>query len=233
MSVVEADDYKGMWNYASCEKLFEGESKNASAISIGPAGELKLSGASVACTDQDQERRPARHAARGGVGAVMGSKGLKWVLVDPGKAKTRQPASKDFNKQNKAYSQEYLDGPQMFKHGTSSVVPMANMLNTFVYKNRTEGQSPDVETLDGARIVESFEERGGGMHNCMTGCIVKCSEHRPRQGRQLQDVGPRVRDADAPRRNCAIKSWDEVADLDRSVTRSASTRSRPAPRSRS
>ena len=25
------------------------------------------------------------------------------------------------------------------------------------------------------KIVETFEERGGGMHNCMTGCIVKCS----------------------------------------------------------
>jgi len=112
VSIVAADEYKGMWNYASCEKLLANESKNASVISIGPAGELKLSGASVACTDQDQERRPARHAARGGVGAVMGSKGLKWVLVDPGKARTRQPASKDFNKLNKSYSQEYLDGPR-------------------------------------------------------------------------------------------------------------------------
>jgi aldehyde:ferredoxin oxidoreductase len=55
------------------------------------------------------------------------------------------------------------------------VVPVANMLNTFPYKNRTEGQSPGRETLDGARIVESFETRGGGMHNCMTGCIVQCS----------------------------------------------------------
>jgi aldehyde:ferredoxin oxidoreductase len=36
--IVAADDYKGMWNYASCEKLLAGESKNASAISIGPAG---------------------------------------------------------------------------------------------------------------------------------------------------------------------------------------------------
>ena len=32
------------------------------------------------------------------------------------------------------------------------------------YKNRIEGRSPDVETLDGMRIVESFDERGGGMH---------------------------------------------------------------------
>ena len=63
----------------------------------------------------------------------------------------------------------------MFKFGTSSVVPIANMLNTFPYKNRTSGQSPDAATLDGKRIVESFETRGGGMHNCMTGCIVRCS----------------------------------------------------------
>ncbi len=215
VSVVEADDYKGMWNYASCEKLFEGESKNASAISIGPAGELQLGGASVACTDQDQERRPARHAARGGVGAVMGSKGLKWVLIDPGKAKTRQPASKDFNKQNKAYSQEYLEGPQMFQHGTSSVVPMANMLNTFVYKNRTEGQSPDVETLDGARIVESFEERGGGMHNCMTGCIVKCSNIVHDADGKYKTSALEFETLTLLGASCAIKTFDEVAELDR------------------
>ena len=49
------------------------------------------------------------------------------------------------------------------------------MLNTFPYKNRTEGQSPDAGTLAGSNIVESFETRGGEMHNCMTGCIVKCS----------------------------------------------------------
>ena len=154
VKLVAADDYKGMWNYALCEKLLGNYPKSASAISIGPAGEMKMSGASVACTDQNKERRPARHAARGGLGAVMGAKGLKWVVVDPGKAKPRGAAdSKAFNAQNKGYSKDYLAGPQMFKTGTSSVVPVANMLNTFVYKNRTEGQSPDVQSLDGARIV--------------------------------------------------------------------------------
>ena len=52
VEVVAADEYKGMWNYALCEKLLAGESKNASVISIGPAGELGLSGASVASPDQ-------------------------------------------------------------------------------------------------------------------------------------------------------------------------------------
>ncbi|MGH0036263.1 MAG: aldehyde ferredoxin oxidoreductase N-terminal domain-containing protein [Myxococcota bacterium] len=216
VEVVAADEYKGMWNYALCAKLLEDEPKTASVISIGPAGEMRLSGASVACTDQDKERRPARQAARGGLGAVMGSKGLKWVLVDPGKARLRGPAeAKDFARTNKDYTKAYREGPQMFKHGTSSVVPVANMLNTFPYKNRTEGQSPDAQTLDGARIVESFEERGGGMHNCMTGCIVQCSNI--------------VHDADGNYKTsalefetltllgscCAVQSWEDVADLDR------------------
>jgi aldehyde:ferredoxin oxidoreductase len=216
VSIVSADEYKGMWNYAACEKLLAGEGKNASVISIGPAGELRLAGASVACTDQDAERRPARHAARGGLGAVMGSKGLKWVLVDPGKAKTRQAAdTKAFNQKNKKYSKDYLDGPQMFATGTSSVVPMANMLNTFPYKNRTEGQSPDVETLDGARIVESFESRGGGMHNCMTGCIVKCSNIVHDADGNYKTSALEFETLTLLGASCAIKTFDEVADLDR------------------
>ena len=39
VSIVSADDYKGMWNYALCEKLLASEAKSASVISIGPAGE--------------------------------------------------------------------------------------------------------------------------------------------------------------------------------------------------
>jgi aldehyde:ferredoxin oxidoreductase len=215
-TVVAADDYKGMMNYASCEKLLANEAKSASAITIGPAGERRLKGASVGCTDSDRERRPARHAARGGLGAVMGSKGLKWVLVDPGKAKTRQPlGGKDFNALTKRYTKAYVEGPQIFKHGTSTVVPVANMLNTFVYKNRTEGQSPDVQTLDGARIVENFATRGGGMHNCMTGCVVKCSNIVHDKDGKYKTSALEFETITLLGANCAIKTVDEVAVLDR------------------
>ena len=214
--IVAADDFKGLWNYASCEKLLKDRPKTASAISIGPAGEMKLTGASVACTDADKARRPARHAARGGLGAVMGSKGLKWVCIDPGKARLRGAAeSKTFNGTNKEYTKAYLDGPQMFKTGTSNVVPIANMLNTFVYKNRTEGQSPDVNNLDGARIVESFEERGGGMHNCMTGCIVSCSNIVHDKDGNYKTSALEFETLTLLGANCAIDNWDDVADLDR------------------
>jgi aldehyde:ferredoxin oxidoreductase len=215
-SVKEVPDCKGMWNYALIEHLSQSYPQTASFISIGPAGELKLSGASVACTDQEQDRHPARHAARGGLGAVMGSKGLKYVSVDPGKAGVRQPAErKEFVGLCKQYTKDYLAGPQMFKTGTSTVVPVANMLNTFPYKNRTAGQSPDAETLDGHRIVESFETRGGRMHNCMTGCIVQCSNVVHDAEGNYKTSALEFETLTLLGANCAIQSWEDVADLDR------------------
>ena len=217
VKLVPADDYKGLWNYASCEKLLSDKSKSASAISIGPAGERMLKGASVACTDKDRERRPARHAARGGVGAVMGAKRLKWVMTDPGKAPLRRPADmKGFAAYMKEFSKNYLSTRHdMFKNGTSAVVPLANMLNTFPYKNRTEGQNPHMEGLDGARINATFEERGGGMHNCMTGCIVSCSNIVHDKNGQYVTSALEFETLTLLGSCCDINNWEDVADLDR------------------
>ena len=212
--IVAGDAYKGLWNYAACEKLYEKYPQTASFITIGPAGEMQLSGASVACTDE--KGRPARHAARGGLGAVMGSKGLKFVAVDAGKLSIRQPAvRKEFFAYAKDYTKAYQAGPQMFKTGTASVVFIANMLNTFPYKNRTEGQSPDVETLRGERIVESFATRGGGMHNCMSGCIVQCSNVVHDKDGNYKTSALEFETLTMLGANCGIASWEDVADLDR------------------
>jgi aldehyde:ferredoxin oxidoreductase len=103
----------------------------------------------------------------------------------------------------------------MFKTGTSTVVPVANMLNTFPYKNRTEGQSPDAETLAGQRIIESFATRGGRMHNCMTGCIVQCSNVVHDAEGKYKTSALEFETITLLGANCAIKSWEDVADLDR------------------
>ncbi|MBT7950407.1 MAG: aldehyde ferredoxin oxidoreductase, partial [Gammaproteobacteria bacterium] len=201
-----------------CEKLLSSYPKTASAISIGPAGEMMLSAASVATTDKSKHRRPARHAARGGVGAVMGSKCLKWIMVDAGKARVRQPAdAKGFAQFNKKFSKNYLsDGRHnIFKGGTSTGVPMANMLHTFPYKNRTEGRNPEVDKLDGARIHESFESRGGGMHNCMAGCIVRCSNIVHDSDGNYVTSALEFETLTLLGSCCAINNWEDVADLDR------------------
>jgi len=216
--LVAADEHKGKWNYALIEDLVQSYSKTASFISIGPAGEMRLKGASVACTDADKDRHPARHAGRGGLGAVMGSKGLKYVSVDPGKSPVRKPEKKEFYALGKQYTKTFIEGPgqEPFpKWGTSAIVEEANQIYTFPYKNRVEGQSPDVHELDGMRIVESFETRGGGMHNCMTGCIVQCSNIVHDADGNYKTSALEFETLTLLGSNCAIASWEDVADLDR------------------
>ena len=67
-------------NYDTVEKIKAEHGEKIACISIGQAGEMKMSAASVAFTDM--ELRPTRHAGRGGVGAVMGSKGVKVIVID-------------------------------------------------------------------------------------------------------------------------------------------------------
>ena len=168
--VVPADEYKGMWNYAACEKLLADYPQTASAISIGPVGELQLKGASIACTDQEKQRHPAPSCGARWIGRGHGVEGFEVAGSRPG-AGASPPAGGRHGVATrcvKEYSKAYLDGPQIFKYGTSAILPTANMLNTLPYKNRTEGQSPDAANLAGMKIVESFEVRGGAMHNCMT-----------------------------------------------------------------
>jgi len=213
--LVECADLKGLWNYATCAKLAERYPAKASFITIGPAGEMQLRGSSVATTDQDN-RYPTRHAARGGLGAVMGSKGLKYVSCDATGAAMREPANVEaFRELNKKYTREYLDGPLVFKHGTSAFVSVANNLNTFPHKNRVEGQSPDAQTLDGMRIVEDFPKLGGRMHNCLTGCIVKCSNIVHGEDGKYKTSALEFETLTLLGSNIAMKTYQQVATFDR------------------
>ena len=215
VEVVAADSYAGKWNYALCEELATKYPKSASFISIGPAGEQRLRGSSVACTDQDN-RYPARHAARGGLGAVMGSKCLKYMAVDAGGQRARKAVdAAKFGEMCKKYTRGYLDGPQIFAKGTSAFVPVANQLHSFPNKNRTSGQSEHVKALDGARINESFETRGGAMHNCLTGCIVKCSNVVHDRDGKYKTSALEFETLALLGSNCGIDNWEDVADLDR------------------
>jgi aldehyde:ferredoxin oxidoreductase len=89
------------------------------------------------------------------------------------------------------------------------------MLNTLPYKNRTEGQSPDAANLAGMKIVESFETRGGGMHNCMTGCIVKCSNVVHDESGSYLTSALEFETLALLGSNCAVGKWEDVAELDR------------------
>lgn len=82
----EDDPYMG--NYALTELFHWKYGEDIGLLSIGPAGIRKRLSACI--TGSDLEKRPTRAAGRGGVGAVMGSKGLKAIVIQP----SRKPSEK-------------------------------------------------------------------------------------------------------------------------------------------
>jgi len=113
-------------------------------------------------------------------------------------------------------SKDYLSTRhELIKHGTSGVVPVANMFHTLPYRNRTSGQNPHFEGLDGAKIRETFDSRGGGMHNCMSGCIVKCSNIVNDKDGNYVTSALEFETLALMGSSCDINDWEEVAVLDR------------------
>jgi len=89
VEITPAPDLKMKGNYDTVAKINQEYGDKIACISIGQAGEMKLLSSTVAFTDMEQ--RPARHAARGGVGAVMGSKGVKVIVIDDAGTAMRAP----------------------------------------------------------------------------------------------------------------------------------------------
>src|SRR5206468_6667992 len=112
----------------------------------GPVGEYQGLIAGIAFTDKDG--RPSRLSARGGVGAVMGSKKVKAVVVDTDKI----PPFEDPKKVNAAikdYSKMLLaDGIVLNfyqKLGTAGMADVQNMMGGLPVRNFSAGQLADVK----------------------------------------------------------------------------------------
>jgi len=80
VQILPAGDLVGKGNYAVMESLWATYGKNVGVLSIGQAGEQCLKGASI--QQADMNGRPGRAHGRGGLGAVMGAKKIKAIVVD-------------------------------------------------------------------------------------------------------------------------------------------------------
>jgi aldehyde:ferredoxin oxidoreductase len=176
VTLQDAEAYKGMKTYALVEEVKK-LGKNPAVISIGPAGESKWKGASVAFTDKDGH--PARHAGRGGLGAVMGAKGLKAIVVDDAGTPAVSMVDKDAYREiltnwTKVVKEDkQLQGFSMY--GTPAGIVALRGLGSMPSKNYSSEETPNVEAIGGEALAKLREERGGRMDGCMPGCIVKCS----------------------------------------------------------
>src|SRR4030042_100116 len=164
ISLVSANEYKGMRTYQFVEKILEKYGKKTSVICIGPAGESRLTAASI--QSSDIEGHPARAAGRGGLGAVMGAKGLKALVIDQrGKSPDTiadPEALKEANKAIvKAIKEHPMAGQVMPALGTAGLVAPVNSMGAFPSYNARKGVFEGWEKITGEAMAEMIQKRGG------------------------------------------------------------------------
>ena len=175
-----ADDIAGLGVHEAASRLLKRYGEKVAIALIGPAGEMLLSAAGIQNLDKD--RVPSRIAARGGLGAVMGSKRLKAIVFDD--AGGKKPAIVDrekFKQAQKLFTKNTLDHPQTKAYqdyGTPAMVRMCDALGGLPTRNFSSGRFEGAETISGEQMRDLLLKRGGESettHACMAGCVIQCS----------------------------------------------------------
>ncbi len=175
-----ADDLVGMGVYATAQKLIEKYGDKVAIALIGPGGEMKMKSAGIQNIDKD--KIPSRIAARGGLGAVMGSKGLKAVVFDnAGGQKPPIVNPESFKVAQKDYTKAVMEHPQSITYrdyGTAAMAQMTQRFAALPAKNFSRGTFDHVDAISGEQLREFTLTRGkpsDPSHACMAGCTIKCS----------------------------------------------------------
>lgn len=180
---VEIRDAGELWGKNTTETtdtLLSFTDKKAGIACIGPAGEKQVLMASV--------MNEKNHAAgRGGLGAVMGSKKLKAVVVT-GNNKTPiadQAIVNDAIKKWRTFIGEApLTKDVLKEYGTPALVKVINHYGTFPAKNFNEGVFNDADSISG----ETFKELYFVSRVPCAGCPIACA--RLTQTEDREGKGP-------------------------------------------
>jgi aldehyde:ferredoxin oxidoreductase len=216
----DAAPYLGKGNFEANDMLHARYGKKVTVALCGPVGEYQGLLGGIAISDKDG--RPSRLAARGGVGAVMGAKKVKAIVVDLDKAPPFHE-SKKVNASIKDYAKMLqADGVvQNFyaKIGTMGMADVQNQMGGLPVRNFSAGRQADVAAgekfkMGGDYIGQLNTSRGGEQtHACMPGCVIQCSNvYHDANGKEV--VSPvEYETLGLLGTNCGISDPDDLAQL--------------------
>jgi len=220
VSLEPATDIAGLGNYEASKKLRQKYGDKVGIISIGQAGEHCLPIAGIAASDL--QGRPNRFAGRGGLGAVLGSKKIKAIVIDDnGADEVIYHDKSQFNKIVIEMIRELRENPgiKMFNtYGTSFNMNTVNLLGAIPTRNFTCGSYEHIDKISGERMHDIILQRGGEgqiTHACMPGCPIMCSNIYPdKNGKEI--VSPMEYETMALMgSNLDIADLDEIAYLNK------------------
>ncbi|RLC63035.1 MAG: aldehyde ferredoxin oxidoreductase [Chloroflexi bacterium] len=167
---VEMRDAERVWGggtFDTCVHLRKETASQAQVACIGPAGENLVQLAGVMIGGQSHNRA----AGRGGMGALMGSKNLKAIVVH-GREKPVYPDQHHFHavaRNANAFIRPRSEG--MSLTGTAGGIPATELYGDLPLKNWQEGSWPaGAEAISGQTIRETIWARDTRCFACPIGC---------------------------------------------------------------
>lgn len=212
------NELKYLGNYETVEKLYYKYGRKTGILCVGPTGERGLRGACIASSDSIGE---LKFAARGGLGAVMGSKGLKAIVVDDKGCNLITYKDKEkFIELAKDYNKKLASDPKVtgtyHNYGTTAIVKAVNGMGALPTCNFRYGSTEHVSNLSGEKMNELILSRGGEGKlalSCMEICAIRCSTIYPdKDGKKLVST-MQYENIALLGSNLGMENLDQVAQL--------------------
>ncbi len=219
--LVDAESWSGEGLYGAYEDLHDEFGDRVDICGVGIAAEM--SGANSGVAFDDLENMPSRYAGRGGLGAVMAARGLKFIVADPeGASGVEIEDEETFDQGRKKLRDALLEhdvtksGGSLNSYGTSVLVNIINEAGGLPQRNFSEGQDDESAKVSGEEKADIIKKRGGERpHRCSPGCIIQCSEVWTKPDAE-EPVGVlEYESVWALGPNCGIYDLDTIGELNR------------------
>jgi len=217
VTIQEETELVGRGNFAVVEAVEARLGKKTGILTIGPAGEMKMTAANISVKDPDSK---IRSHGRGGLGAVMGSKKIKFISIDdkgaPG-VKIADPEK--FKTAARTFAKALLDHPVSGEglptYGTNVLVNILNEAGGLPTRNFTHGQFAAHEKICGETMHDTIVARGGKpKHGCHAGCIIQCSQVYPDKEGKYVTSGFEYETIWGLGADCCVDNLDDIALAD-------------------
>lgn len=179
VNIKEETELLGKGNYEVVHTITSRYGENTGVMTIGQAGEYKMSTANISVKDP---KGHLRSAGRGGLGAVMGSKHIKFISLDDNDGEGIEiKDKKKFDNATKIFNKGLLkhpvSGEALPKYGSNVLVNILNEAGGLPTKNSRLGRFEGAEKICGETMHDTIVERHGDTtHGCHVGCVIRCSQ---------------------------------------------------------
>jgi aldehyde:ferredoxin oxidoreductase len=214
-----APELKGKLVDESISSLRARYGKSIGIFCIGPAGEMLMYGAGIASPDNDDVQ--VRYAARGGLGALMGSKGIKAIVIDDaGSTYRAEPHDPELLQRTAKWMAEALKADPKTEnrhlYGTPAILALASVSGLLPTRNFSSGRFEHADDIAGERVRAEILARGGEGRAgtaCVPGCVIQCCHVFPdKAGRRLVAT-MQYENISLLGSNCGIGSLDDIAEM--------------------